>query len=293
MKKAPCLLNAAMVLVLILGIAGCASTQEDESPPEIPEAQTETTAESPAASIEAPAARGEDPAAGVESRPPARVDIAETQPSAYPETTVSPERAYPSTWGFSSNEPASSFVVPENVTLDELRDEAGRMRTEAIQGNLDRLMPTEWRATEEAFNRGTLAYTESRQGFTEAVEGYINMGLQSALASAPPTAAAGTTILPAAYRVGEWSNTRDCLWNISANPLVYNDPLQWRVLYDANRNVLPNPDNPDLIMPGTILLIPSIRGERREGTYNPLTGQIEVGVLDLDYFRSEYMSINR
>ena len=82
--------------------------------------------------------------------------------------------------------------------------------------------------------------------------------------------------LPAQYTVRPWAITKDCLWNIAGRPWAYGDPNQWRLLYNANRAKMPEPDNPDLIHPGMVLDIPSIRGETREGmwvdgrTYVPL-----------------------
>jgi len=58
------------------------------------------------------------------------------------------------------------------------------------------------------------------------------------------------------YTVRTWANERDCLWNIAGYSFVYNDPWQWRRLYEANRSKLPEPGNPDLILPGTVLDIP-------------------------------------
>jgi len=71
--------------------------------------------------------------------------------------------------------------------------------------------------------------------------------------------------LAAQYLVKTWADLKDCLWNIAARPEVYDDPAMWRHIYNANRSKLRQPDNPDLIHPGTILDIPSIRGEIRHG----------------------------
>jgi hypothetical protein len=73
--------------------------------------------------------------------------------------------------------------------------------------------------------------------------------------------------LPAQYTVQAWEVTRDCLWNIAGYPWVYNDPFQWRRLYEANRDKLPNPNNSNRIEIGTVLDIPSIFGEVREGMW--------------------------
>ncbi len=75
--------------------------------------------------------------------------------------------------------------------------------------------------------------------------------------------------LPAFYTVDSWDPDRDCLWNIAKNPAVYGNPFMWEKLYEANRKKLKRPDNPHLLMPGMIVTIPSIKGELREGMYDP------------------------
>ena len=84
-----------------------------------------------------------------------------------------------------------------------------------------------------------------------------------------PPLPSGVSPLPAQYTVRTWATVRDCLWNIAGYSFVYGDPWRWRDLYEANRSKLPNPNNPDLIEPGTIIDIPSIRGEIREGMWDP------------------------
>ena len=73
--------------------------------------------------------------------------------------------------------------------------------------------------------------------------------------------------LPATYTVRPWSVSKDCFWNIAGFPWVYGNPHQWRLLYNANKSKLPNPNNPNVIEPGTVLDIPSIKGELREGAW--------------------------
>ena len=95
-------------------------------------------------------------------------------------------------------------------------------------------------------------------------------------ATASQAAVAGTSSLPAAYTVRAWTTSRDCFWTIAGRPWVYNDSHKWRTLYNANRAKLPNPDDPNVIEPGTVLDIPGIKGEYRQGawesgkTYRPL-----------------------
>jgi len=74
--------------------------------------------------------------------------------------------------------------------------------------------------------------------------------------------------LPAAYTVRPWSVSKDCFWNIAGFQWVYGNPRQWRVLYNANKSKLPNPNNPDVLKPGTVLVIPSIKGEQRTGEWD-------------------------
>ena len=79
----------------------------------------------------------------------------------------------------------------------------------------------------------------------------------------------GDNILPSQYTVRTWANEKDALWNIAGRPWVYNDPWQWRRLFEANRDRMPERDNPDLIHPGMVLDIPPIRGETRQGMWTP------------------------
>ncbi|TCW62106.1 hypothetical protein C5O22_02930 [Treponema sp. J25] len=73
--------------------------------------------------------------------------------------------------------------------------------------------------------------------------------------------------LPAKYTVRPWATSRDCLWNIAGYSWVYGDPTKWKILYEANKKKFPQPDNPNLIHPGMVLDIPSIRGEYRTGVW--------------------------
>ena len=76
-------------------------------------------------------------------------------------------------------------------------------------------------------------------------------------------------VFPKYYVVRLILDDRDCFNKIAGYSWVYNDRYQWRVLYDANKNVIRHPDNPHLIHPGQVFTIPSLRGEIREGTYDP------------------------
>lgn len=75
--------------------------------------------------------------------------------------------------------------------------------------------------------------------------------------------------LPAQYRIRTWRGERDCLWNIAKDRAIYDNPYLWRKLYEANKDKLPDKNNPDWVEPGIILTIPSLRGEKRSGMYDP------------------------
>ena len=74
--------------------------------------------------------------------------------------------------------------------------------------------------------------------------------------------------LPALYTVRLIPERRDCLWRHSRDPLIYGDPLKWSLIYEANKESFRDPSNPNLIFPGQELQIPSIHGEKREGTFD-------------------------
>lgn len=80
-------------------------------------------------------------------------------------------------------------------------------------------------------------------------------------AQAPPD-------LPRYYIVRLIPEKRDCFWRIAGYDFVYGDPEKWRVLYEANKDILQDPDNPDLIQPGQRFRIPAVEGEQRAGVWN-------------------------
>lgn len=86
------------------------------------------------------------------------------------------------------------------------------------------------------------------------------------------------------YTVGTWAQDRDCLWNISGKMEIYGDPFQWPKIWQANTNII---RNPDIIHPGQVLQIPpagpktpdEVRAERKyhrdrsAAAQSPMTGQ--------------------
>jgi nucleoid-associated protein YgaU len=55
------------------------------------------------------------------------------------------------------------------------------------------------------------------------------------------------------YTVGTWADNKDCLWNISGKMDIYGDPFQWPKIWQANTNLV---RNPDIIHPGQVLTLP-------------------------------------
>lgn len=116
----------------------------------------------------------------------------------------------------------------------------------------------------------TAVYNEADTLFTGALDARSREDWDTSLDSARKVISVLSVLpeippLPAQYLVKSWKTVKDCLWNIAAKPEIYGDPYQWRVIYNANKSKLPKPDNPNLIDPGIILDIPSIKGETRTG----------------------------
>jgi len=103
----------------------------------------------------------------------------------------------------------------------------------------------------------------------QSLKGVGSSAGKSPQPAAPPAAspAVSPNALPATYKVRPWNVSKDCFWNIAGFPWVYGDPRQWRLLYNANKSKLPDPNNPDSLEPGTVLDIPSLKGEPRQGAW--------------------------
>ncbi len=119
-----------------------------------------------------------------------------------------------------------------------------------------------------------MAYSAAQKSYASADDAYKAEDYTTAVAYAKQVIEALADIkeitpLPQYYVVRPWAETKDCYWNISGRPYVYNNPLLWENLYQANKSNMPKPNDPNLIMPGMKMEIPSITGEYREGVYSP------------------------
>jgi len=130
---------------------------------------------------------------------------------------------------------------------------------------------------EDAYNFGdydtSTSFAEAAIQAAELSDEYVS---QQAGITITTTVVPAADALPASYTIRAWSVSHDCFWNIAGRPWVYGNPRQWRVLYNANKAKLPDPNNPNVIEPGIVLDIPSLKGEVRQGawdenrTYKPL-----------------------
>jgi hypothetical protein len=169
----------------------------------------------------------------------------------------------------------SDEYVALQLKIKEANDAiaAAKLRLDwASSSGAARQYPSEYGEAQNYYNISLSSRSaEDWDGAIEAANKVVNI-----LAYIQPGPADGASPLPAQYTVRTWAVSRDCLWNIAGRPWAYGDPTKWRLLYNANKSKMPEPDNPDLIHPGMILDIPSIQGETRQGiwdssrTYNPL-----------------------
>ena len=131
-----------------------------------------------------------------------------------------------------------------------------------------------WAEKIDAPNIYPMAYTVAKENLANAetsfeAEEWGRANEYAKLSLASLEGVTETTPLPAEYIVRPWAETKDCYWNISGRPYVYNNPLLWENLYQANKSKMPKPEDPNLILPGMKMSIPSLTGEYRTGTYDP------------------------
>ncbi len=132
----------------------------------------------------------------------------------------------------------------------------------------------EWAEKIKADKNFPMAYTAAKTALDGASSAFEKEDFPLCVKLAKESVAAldgiyEKTPLPEFYIVRPWAETKDCYWNISGRPYVYNNPLLWENLYQANKQNMPRPEDPNLIKPGMKMKIPSLTGEYREGVYSP------------------------
>ncbi len=143
---------------------------------------------------------------------------------------------------------------------DEAMTAAGKKLKWAESINVERNFPMAYSAAQKAFGSAQESYNSEDYLMATSFAKQVLDALADVKEITP---------LPQYYVVRPWADTKDCYWNISGRNYVYNNPLLWENLYQANKSKMPRPNDPNLILPGMKMEIPSITGEYREGTYNP------------------------
>ena len=142
----------------------------------------------------------------------------------------------------------------KNITLAKNRIEA----VKSIKGDVN--FPMAYETAVKYLEQANAAYEK---------EDYENASATAKLVIETLAGVYEITPLPKYYVVRPWATDRDCFWNISGRPYVYNNPFLWENLYEANKSELPDPKNPNVILPGMKMEIPSLTGEYRDGVYSP------------------------
>jgi HEPN domain-containing protein len=169
---------------------------------------------------------------------------------------------------------ASTGFAQEAIRFAQLSDEfvsvqliaeAKRLLDWADKNNIERRYPIDYK--EGKFYYESSIEFHSVEDWNEAISSATkSINIFAALETGRSVVRNG---LPKQYTVRTWAREKDCLWNISGYSWVYGDPTKWRLLYNANKSKIPDPNNPDLIEPGMVIDIPSIKGEAREGMWRP------------------------
>jgi len=173
------------------------------------------------------------------------------------------------TFEFGDYDVANGFAE-EAIRFAELSDEFVAVQLIAEAKRL-----IDWADNNNIATQHPNEYSESKTHYEASVESHSNAEWSDAISSATKSIKilaafeTGTTTLPKQYTVRAWVPYKDCLYNIAGYSWIYGDTSRWRVLYEANKSKLPDPNNPDLIEPGMVLDIPSIRGEVRQGMWRP------------------------
>ncbi len=165
-------------------------------------------------------------------------------------------------------------LAEENAELSEAYVKMMMLRGKAEETIKLARNQLEWAESIDAQNTFPMAFTSAQDNLENAelsydAEDYENAEKFAQLCLASLDGIREVTPLPALYIVRPWAETKDCYWNISGRPYIYNNPLLWENLYQANKNNMPKPEDPNLILPGMKMEIPSLTGEYRSGTYDP------------------------
>lgn len=167
-----------------------------------------------------------------------------------------------------------ALKAEENAALSKAYIDMMLVKTDADKNMSLAQKKIEWAKSIYVDKNFPMAYSSAETAMENARREYKNEDFKSASTYAQQVLDVladvyEITPLPQYYVVRPWEQTKDCYWNISGRPYVYNDPRLWENLYQKNKNSMPKPDDPNLILPGMKMEIPSLSGEFREGVYSP------------------------
>ncbi len=163
----------------------------------------------------------------------------------------------------------SADFIQYMLAKTEAEQEMNKARTRftwAKENNAEERYPEAYGTASEALKAGSIAFDNENFDVSVVCAHKVMDALSIVEGEEKPPAFLG---LPSEYKIRTWRGERDCLWNIAGNPAIYGNPFMWRRLYEANKHKLPDPKNPNWVEPGIILTIPSIRGEKRSGMWDP------------------------
>jgi hypothetical protein len=155
--------------------------------------------------------------------------------------------------------------LSDEFVANQLIAEAKRLLDWADSNNIAARYPVDYRESKDHYEISVTA--RDNEEWNDAISAATRTVTILAALQSGKTVARGNSTLPKQYTVRTWASVKDCLWNIAGYSWVYGNPWSWRNLYEANKSKLPDPNNPDLIEPGMIIDIPSIRGETRQGMW--------------------------
>ncbi|MDR2795471.1 MAG: LysM peptidoglycan-binding domain-containing protein [Spirochaetaceae bacterium] len=127
--------------------------------------------------------------------------------------------------------------------------------------------PTEYERASDYFDAAITAQTA--EDWDGALENSLLVAEALAGVAAPPGEDFNIDDMPknpAKYTVRPWDKFGDCFWNIAY--WFYHDYYKWPIIYEANKDKLPDRNNPDLVEVGTIIDIPPIDSEARIGMWD-------------------------
>jgi len=153
----------------------------------------------------------------------------------------------------------ASMLVQRNKANSLLYRASKRIEFVKNQG-ADQAYPAKYSQAVKDYETAKAAYDSEKYDRSIDFADRVINGLEGIVPQSP---------LPKYYRVRLILKRRDCFWRIAGYDFIYKNPWKWSVIYQANKQKLKDPENPHLIFPGQIFLIPSINGEFREGTYDP------------------------